>query len=110
VYVQSDAYPPGTPHGSAAPLSTAVLLTFSVWTQFTMPIGERSEHPRGMPLVTRMAALQAEQRRETQQWHTSGVNSGRKTDIMRTTTDPDANPDTAEFMEMGTVQTTTTTR
>jgi hypothetical protein len=27
-----------------------------------------SDHPRGMPLVTRMAALKAEQRRETQ-WH-----------------------------------------
>jgi hypothetical protein len=41
---------------------------FSVWTEFTVPTGKRSGHPRGMALVTRMAALQAEQRRETQ-WH-----------------------------------------
>jgi hypothetical protein len=33
--------------------------TFSVWTQFTVPTGKRSGHPRGMPLVTRMAELQA---------------------------------------------------
>jgi hypothetical protein len=33
----------------------------------------RSEHPRGMLLVTRLQELQAEQRRETQ-WHSSSVN------------------------------------
>jgi hypothetical protein len=45
-----------------------MMLPFSVWTEFTVPIGKRGEHPRGKPLVTRTAALQAEQRRETQ-WH-----------------------------------------
>jgi hypothetical protein len=29
---------------------------FSVWTQFTVQTGKRSELPRGMPLVTRMFA------------------------------------------------------
>jgi hypothetical protein len=47
---------------------------FSVWTQFTVPAGKRSEHPRGMLLVTRMAALPVEQRRETQ-WHCSRAKS-----------------------------------
>jgi hypothetical protein len=42
-------------------------LTFSDWTQFTVPIGKRSEHPRGMPLVTRMQELQAS--RCGNQWH-----------------------------------------
>jgi hypothetical protein len=28
--------------------------SFSVWMQFTVPTRKRSEHPRGMPLVTRM--------------------------------------------------------
>jgi hypothetical protein len=37
--------------------------TFSVWTQFTVPTGIRSEHPtRGMTLATRMAVLQASKR------------------------------------------------
>jgi hypothetical protein len=30
--------------------------TFSVWTQFTVSTGKRSELPRGMPLVTRVFA------------------------------------------------------
>ena len=30
--------------------------TFSVWTQFTVQTGKRSELPRGMPLVTRVFA------------------------------------------------------
>jgi hypothetical protein len=30
--------------------------TFSVWAQFTVPTGKRSEYPRGMPLVTRVLA------------------------------------------------------
>jgi hypothetical protein len=29
---------------------------FHVWTGFTVPTGKRSEHPRGMPLVTRTIA------------------------------------------------------
>jgi hypothetical protein len=33
-------------------------LAFSVWTGFTVPTGERSDHPRGMSLVTRMQSLQ----------------------------------------------------
>jgi hypothetical protein len=33
---------------------------FSVSTQFTVLTGKRREYPRGMRLVTRMAALQAE--------------------------------------------------
>jgi hypothetical protein len=44
---------------------------YSVWTQFKVPTGKRSEHPRGMPLLTRMAAIQAERRREAQ-WHPLG--------------------------------------
>jgi hypothetical protein len=28
--------------------------TFSVWTQFTVQTGKRSELPRGMPLATRV--------------------------------------------------------
>jgi hypothetical protein len=43
--------------------------TFRVWTEFTVPTGKRSEHPRGMPLITRVAALQVEQTRETQWGH-----------------------------------------
>jgi hypothetical protein len=43
------------------------LFPFSVWTEFTAPTGERSGHPRGMPMVTRMQELQAS-RREIQ-WH-----------------------------------------
>jgi hypothetical protein len=36
-----------------------VVIPFSVWTQFTVPTSKRSKHPRGMALVTLMAALQA---------------------------------------------------
>jgi hypothetical protein len=43
-------------------------LAFSAWTEFTVRTVRGNGHPRGMSLVTRMAALQAEQRRETQ-WH-----------------------------------------
>jgi hypothetical protein len=43
-----------------------VRFAFSVWTQFPVPTGKRSEHPRRMPMVTLMAALQANQRRATQ--------------------------------------------
>jgi hypothetical protein len=42
---------------------------YSVGTQFTVPTGKRGKHPSGMTLVTRMAALQAEQRREVQWNH-----------------------------------------
>jgi hypothetical protein len=38
-----------------------------VWTEFTVPIGKRSELPRGMSLVTRMQELQASMRGI--QWH-----------------------------------------
>jgi hypothetical protein len=54
-----------------------VAVIVSVWTEFTVPTGKRSEHPRGMALDTRMAALQAEQRRGNQ-WHSSSVNVCRK--------------------------------
>jgi hypothetical protein len=46
-------------------------ITFSVWTQFTVPTGTRTEHLRGMPLVARMFAsseVKAKQRRGIQ-WH-----------------------------------------
>jgi hypothetical protein len=33
--------------------------TFSIWTEFTVPTGKRSEHPREIALVTRMQELQA---------------------------------------------------
>jgi hypothetical protein len=37
------------------PLRTALLQhAFSVWTQFTVQTGKRSELPKGMTLVTRM--------------------------------------------------------
>jgi hypothetical protein len=38
---------------------TTSLNTFSVSVEFTVLTGKRSGHPRGMPLATRMAALQA---------------------------------------------------
>jgi hypothetical protein len=49
------------------PSGVPTLLTFSGWTQFRVPTGKKSEHPRGMPLVTRMQVLQASRRRN--QWH-----------------------------------------
>jgi hypothetical protein len=54
-------------------INASSVLPFSVWTKFTVSTGKRSEQPRGMALLTRMVALQAEQRRETQ-WHSSSVN------------------------------------
>jgi hypothetical protein len=42
---------------------------FSVWTEFTVTTGERSERPRGMLLVTRMQELQAEDQTRETQWH-----------------------------------------
>jgi hypothetical protein len=36
-------------------------VAFRVWTQCTVRTGKKSKHPRGMVLVTRMAALQAEE-------------------------------------------------
>jgi hypothetical protein len=33
--------------------------SFSVWMQLTVPTGKKSEHPRGMPLITRLQELQA---------------------------------------------------
>jgi hypothetical protein len=39
-------------------VAVRVVVAFSVWTQFTVPTGKRSGHPRGMPLVTRMQELQ----------------------------------------------------
>jgi hypothetical protein len=47
-------------------------------TEFTTVTVRGSEHPRGMPLVTRMAPFQAEQSRETQ-WHSSSVYFCQKT-------------------------------
>jgi hypothetical protein len=41
----------------------------SVWTGFTVSTGKGSEHPRGMPLVTRLAARHLGQRRETHRHH-----------------------------------------
>jgi hypothetical protein len=41
--------------------------TFSVWKKCTVPTDKRSEHPRGMLLVTRMQELQANMRGI--QWH-----------------------------------------
>ena len=41
-------------------------VVFSVWMPFAVLTGKRSNHPKGMALITHMAALQAEQRRETQ--------------------------------------------
>jgi hypothetical protein len=35
-------------------LSPLKSMTFSVWTEFKVPTGKRSEHPRGMPLVARL--------------------------------------------------------
>jgi hypothetical protein len=48
-------------------------LSVCVWTKCTAPTGKKSENPRGTVLVTRMAALQAEQRRETQRPASSRV-------------------------------------
>jgi hypothetical protein len=51
-------------------------LSFSVWTQITVPTGKKSGHPRGMPLVTHMLAS------SEQAWEpmaSSSVNFCRKT-------------------------------
>jgi hypothetical protein len=37
-----------------ARVAVRVVVAFSVRTKFTASTGKRSEHPRGMPLVTRM--------------------------------------------------------
>ena len=42
-------------------------MSFSVWTEFTVATGKMREHPRGMPLVTRMQELEANRR--VIQWH-----------------------------------------
>jgi hypothetical protein len=54
--------------------------SFSVWTQFTVLTGKRSEHPRGLPLVTRMLAS------SEQEWEPmafSSVDLCRKTRTVR---------------------------
>jgi hypothetical protein len=38
-------------------LQSERLQSFSVWTLFTVPSRKRSEHPEGMPLVTRIFTL-----------------------------------------------------
>jgi hypothetical protein len=48
-------------HTQAPPLHSGV-------TQFTVSAGKRSEHPRGMPLVTRMQGLEANMRVDKQAW------------------------------------------
>jgi hypothetical protein len=44
--------------------------TLCVSTEFMVVKVRGSEHPRGMALVTRVAALQAEEQRRGIQWHT----------------------------------------
>jgi hypothetical protein len=51
-----------------------------------------------MLLVTRMAALQAEEQRREIQWHSSSVNSCRKTRTVQQPQPDAANPNTAESM------------
>jgi hypothetical protein len=52
----------------AVVFSTTMQPPFSGWAQFTVTTGKRSEHPRGMQLVTtRMLKLQASMREN--QWH-----------------------------------------
>jgi hypothetical protein len=46
-----------------------VWMAFSVLTEFTARPGKKREHPRGMALVTRMAALHAEEEKNEAQWH-----------------------------------------
>jgi hypothetical protein len=53
--------------------------TYNVWSKFTVSNGKRSEHPRGMPLVTRMQELQPEEQRRETQCHPSRANFCRKT-------------------------------
>ena len=52
-------------------------VAFRVWTQFTVSTSKRSERPRGVPLITRMAAFQTEKRCETQ-WHRRVQNHAQK--------------------------------
>jgi hypothetical protein len=42
--------------GTAAQTIVFLLTAFSVWTQFTVQTGKKSELPRGIPLVTRVFA------------------------------------------------------
>jgi hypothetical protein len=49
-------------------VAVSYAVAFRVCAECTVQTSKRREHPRRTPLVTRMAALQAEQRRETQ-WH-----------------------------------------
>ena len=60
-------------------VAVCVAVAFSVWTEFTVPTGKRSGHPRGMPLVARMQELQAEEQRREPQWHSSSGKFCRKT-------------------------------
>jgi hypothetical protein len=58
-----------------------------------------SGHPRGMSLVTRMAAFQAEQRREAQ-WHPQvKIPVGKRAPYVQQPKPDDANPNTAEHGE-----------
>jgi hypothetical protein len=71
--------------------------TFSVRTQFPVPTGKRSEYPRGMPLVTRMHALKAEQRRGNQ-WHSQVQRPCPKTRTVQQPQPKNPNPNKAESM------------
>jgi hypothetical protein len=65
----------------------------------------RSDNPKGMPLATRKAALQAEQRHEPP-WHPSSPNSSRKTRTAPQTHPDCANPNKTEYMVQNAHRTT----
>jgi hypothetical protein len=79
-------------------VAACVAVAFSVLTEFKVPTGKRSEHPRGMALVARMAALQVEEQKSVKlNGILECVNSvqTRALDYLH----PDgANPNTAESM------------
>jgi hypothetical protein len=79
-------------------VAACVAVAFSVWSEFTVPTGKRSEHRRGMPLVTRLLELQPEEQRRETQWHSSSVNFCRKTRTVQQPQPDGANPNTAEPM------------
>jgi hypothetical protein len=74
------------------------VIAFDVWSEFTVVTVRGSGHPRGMALVTRMVALQAEEQRREAQWHSSSVNPGRKTGTVQQSQPDGPNNNTAESM------------
>jgi hypothetical protein len=71
---------------------------FSVWMQiYSANRQEGGEHPRGMPLFTRMQEPQSEQMRENQ-WHSSSKNHCQKTHTVQQPQPDDPNSNTAESM------------